>query len=479
MLAGETAPRGSTAAAAAAENASAAVALLRRSISIDVHSHGGKTGISSKAPPSDDLADHMRAGSLAVACLADVPDGPILGRDAAGALSALRPPRPGELYAHHLERLAWMDRLVADHAVRRALCAADLEAAHRAGEPAIVADVEGLDFLDGSLERLEEAHQRGLRHLQLVHYTPNDIGDFQTGAVTHHGLTDFGAEVIGACHRLGFVCDVAHATEAMVKHAVRVATKPLLLSHTAVSGSRAMGPTPLAGRQVTPDHARAIAATGGAVGVWHFFPSLDKYVDGLKEMADIVGVDHVSIGTDQFDARGCVADYTKWVHLIAAMLRGGFTAEEGSPAAITCASSAPPSADPSAAPPNCRASPAAARSVPRSKRGSCSRVKGKPPITQRPSGSGLAPCAGKGPRVRKTNKRLEPGEAHGGTRHQQPFHPLQPQARVARPLIEFGSRRVAHRKIIAEHGVLHSGRCSRASPEGDTLVNSERSAAAV
>src|SRR5437588_12724889 len=55
---------------------------------------------------------------------------------------------------------------------------------------------------------------------------------------------------------------------------------------------------------------------------------LDKYVDGLKETADIVGVDHVSIGTDQFDARGCVEDYTRWVHLIAAMLRGGFSSEE-------------------------------------------------------------------------------------------------------------------------------------------------------
>jgi len=164
--------------------------------------------------------------------------------------------------------------------------------------------------------------------VQLVHYTPNDIGDFQTGAVTHQGLTEFGAEVIRACDRLGFVCDVAHATEDMAKQAVRAATKPLLLSHTAILGSRAMGPTPLTGRQVSPSYARAIADTGGSVGIWHFFPSLNRYVDGLKEMAEIVGVDHVSIGTDQFDARGCVEDYTRWVHLVAARLRGGFTPEE-------------------------------------------------------------------------------------------------------------------------------------------------------
>jgi membrane dipeptidase len=89
-----------------------------------------------------------------------------------------------------------------------------------------------------------------------------------------------------------------------------------------------MGSTPLGGRQVSPDHARAIAETGGSVGIWHFFPSLDKYVDGLKEMAEIVGVDHVSIGTDQLDARGCLEDYARWVHLVAAMLHGGFSAEE-------------------------------------------------------------------------------------------------------------------------------------------------------
>jgi len=134
--------------------------------------------------------------------------------------------------------------------------------------------------------------------------------------------------VIRACDRLGFVCDVAHATEEMAKQAVKIATKPLLLSHTALAGSPAMGPTPLSGRQVSPNHARAIAETGGAIGIWHFFPSRDRYVEGLKEMAEIVGVDHVCIGTDQFDSRGCVEDYTRWVYLIAAMLRGGFTAED-------------------------------------------------------------------------------------------------------------------------------------------------------
>src|SRR2546430_231693 len=105
-----------------------------------------KTGITSKAPPSNDLADAMRAGSLSVACLADVPDMPVLGRSAEGALAMVRAPATGELYRYHLDRLAWMDVLVAHHGVCRALCAADLEEAHRAAQPAIIGDVEGLDF---------------------------------------------------------------------------------------------------------------------------------------------------------------------------------------------------------------------------------------------------------------------------------------------------------------------------------------------
>ena len=83
--------------------------------------------ITSQAPPNDSLANGMRAGSLAVACLADVPDGPILGRNTAGVLGALRTPEPGQLYKYHLGRLDWVDEMVASHGLRRALSAADLD----------------------------------------------------------------------------------------------------------------------------------------------------------------------------------------------------------------------------------------------------------------------------------------------------------------------------------------------------------------
>src|SRR5262249_57548604 len=126
----------------------------------------------------------------------------------------------------------------------------------------------------------------------------------------------------------GLVCGGGGRRGERVTGGVKDATKPLLLSHTALSGSRAMGPTPLTGRQISPDHARAIAETGGSIGIWHFFPSHNKYVEGLKEMADVVGADHVSIGTDQQVRPGSVQDYAQWVELVAARLRAGLPPQE-------------------------------------------------------------------------------------------------------------------------------------------------------
>jgi membrane dipeptidase len=314
---------------ALAQSAPSAIALqvLKDAVSVDVHSHAGPNGIISRtAAPSDELARAMRAGGLAAICLADVPDGPLLGRNARGVLAATREAAAGELYRYHLNRLDWLDGLARGNGVSRVLTLADLRAAHAAGEPAVIFDTEGLDFLEGKLDRIEESYRRGVRVAQLVHYTPNDIGDFQTGDVKHNGLTPFGAQVIRECHRLGMVVDVAHATEAAVKQAAKVTTKPLLLSHTALAGSRAMGPTPLSARQITPDHARAVAATGGAIGIWHFFPSVERYVDGVREMVDVVGVDHVCIGTDQQTAPGTLQDYGNFARVVDALLQKGFTA---------------------------------------------------------------------------------------------------------------------------------------------------------
>src|SRR5262245_22416454 len=248
-------------------------AILRNTISVDVHSHAA--GLINSQPDST-LADGMKKGGMSAVCLASVPDRPVLARLPSGTLGAVRQPNPGELYGYHMSRLDWMDELVAKHGVRRALALSDLQDAHAKGQPVMIGDIEGCDFLDGKLERLEEAYRRGVRVTQLVHYLANDLGDFQTGDVRHNGMSSFGAQVIRELNRLGVLVDIAHATESMTRQAAKVTTRPLLLSHTAVAGSKAMGETRLAPRQVTPDHARAVADTGGGIALWHFFPTLES-----------------------------------------------------------------------------------------------------------------------------------------------------------------------------------------------------------
>lgn len=312
--------------ARAAELSSTAKEVLQKTITVDAHSHA--RGLVFGPKMDDSLATGMREGMLSAVCLAHVPDGPVIGRNAAGVLGLVRTPAPGDLYQAHLGRLDWIDRFSSGYGMRRVTTLAELRDAKAKGEPAIIQDIEGCDFLDGKLERLEEAYRRGVRVIQLVHYIPNNIGDFQTGPVTHNGMTAFGADVIRELNRLGVLVDVAHATEPLVRQAAKVTTKPLLLSHTALQGSKAQGKTPLTGRQISPDHARIVAETGGVVGLWHFFPSVERYVEGIKEMVDVVGVDHVGVGTDQQMAPGSIQDYAGYSNLANELLKSRFNLDE-------------------------------------------------------------------------------------------------------------------------------------------------------
>jgi membrane dipeptidase len=194
----------------------------------------------------------------------------------------------------------------------------------------VVVASEGADWLEGRLERLEQAHRaHRLRHLQLVHYRVNELGDIQTAAPVHEGLTEFGAEVVRACNRLGVVVDVAHGTYWLVQRAAEVTTRPLVLSHAGLSGRPA-----LRSRWITPEHARLVAATGGVIGVWPATgaeaPTLGNYAAGIARMVDAVGIEHVGIGSDMQGLVGTPAfgDYRETPALAEALLRQGFAAAE-------------------------------------------------------------------------------------------------------------------------------------------------------
>jgi membrane dipeptidase len=191
----------------------------------------------------------------------------------------------------------------------------DLKAAHSSKTPIVIQACEGAQWIEGKLERIEEAYKRDLRLMQLTHQMHPLVaplggvqqlvqlpGGAQIPNVT--GLTPFGADVIRECNRLGIVVDMAHADEETVMGALKVTQQPLLVSHTALDSEVArsadiyVGDPGLRARLAGKTYAKAVADAGGIMGIWRIFPTVKAYVTGIKQMVDVVGVDHVGIGSD-------------------------------------------------------------------------------------------------------------------------------------------------------------------------------------
>jgi membrane dipeptidase len=305
--------------------APAVAALLADAVTIDIHSHAGQ--LIRRDAAFGPVAAPMREGGMTTICLAIVADAGTTRVLPDGRIAAYRSPEPGELYRRSQESFRRAHRLIADQGLALVLDDGTL-AARRGGGPGAIVTAEGADFLDRDLGRLDEAYSlHHLRHLQLTHYRVNELGDIQTEAPVHDGLTDFGADVVRGCNRLGIVVDVAHGTFALVKRAAEVTTTPLVLSHTSLAqrpGTRS--------RTISADHARLVAATGGVIGIWPpttIFRDRDAYARGIAAMAEIVGIDHVGIGSDMLGltSPSAFGDYRELPDLTASLLAAGFDTE--------------------------------------------------------------------------------------------------------------------------------------------------------
>ena len=305
--------------------------VLARTIAIDLHSHVGIPFGKRNAPLSAfDLRGEMkRTGFSAVIQTYEVDSVPA---------------RPGEDYNHNLEALDFEDRLLAAARVSRALTLKDLETGHAQGQPRVIQSAEGAQYLEGRIERVEEVYRRGLRNLQLVHERDDQVkpmADIYTKAAHLGGLTEFGAEVIRACNRLGIVIDLTHMSYDAVKAALKISTQPVIFSHTALRpGPGEANPAPdAAPRLLSREEAEDIAGAGGIIGVWtRGSDTAKEYAESIRRVADVAGIDHVGIGTDTDLEPGVGRTYTNQIWtgesrgffpaVAAEMLKTGFTSEE-------------------------------------------------------------------------------------------------------------------------------------------------------
>ena len=238
----------------------------------------------------------MNASHFSGAFFSLVADMPLISIGPTG-VTVSKPYAKGEAWAEYKRQRAVFKEVFQPNNVKLSTKASDLETYAKQDKVAAFLGCEGGDLFEGIIDRVDEAYKDGVRSIQLVHYAPNDVGDLQTAESMHNGLSAFGKNVVKRMNSLGMVVDVAHATFKTVKDAAEITTMPIILSHSALS----MEPDrPLAKRTISPDHARVVAGTGGVIGMWPsgFFKSFDEFVDGTLKMIEVVGADHVGLGTD-------------------------------------------------------------------------------------------------------------------------------------------------------------------------------------
>lgn len=281
----------------------------------DMHSHFGI--ITRTTLPSAEFAEELRAQRVALIAWSLPSDLRWIHAVETGVEQA-REPAAGESSAFFRDRLGRMKGYVSRSGLRPVLAGADVDAC-LAGDTGVVLASEGADFLEGRVEDLGAFHAQGLRHVQLVHYIKNPIGDFQTVPPVHNGLSDAGKRLVEACNDQGILVDLAHCTWPAVEQALEVAKKPVVWSHSWVDQTegRWQDGVGYLQRRLSLPQAKKIADRGGVVGLWglglgkpgpsrtpgqgNWTVSRGDTRGYAREIANLVnwlGADHVGIGTD-------------------------------------------------------------------------------------------------------------------------------------------------------------------------------------
>ncbi len=192
-------------------------------------------------------------------------------------------------------------------AVDIACTPADLKRLKDAGKKAVMMGVENGYAIGKDITRLRHFRDRGIVYMTLCHNGDNDICDSAQGKGEHGGLSAFGREVVQEMNRLGLMIDLSHGAESSFYDALETSTFPIVCSH---SSCRALCDVP---RNLSDEQMKALARKGGVAQVTLYKGFLRKdgeasilnAVEHLNHMVNVMGVEHVGIGTD-FDGDGGV-----------------------------------------------------------------------------------------------------------------------------------------------------------------------------
>lgn len=182
---------------------------------------------------------------------------------------------------------------------------------------------EGSHALDGKLENIDTLFKAGFRMMSLQHFFDNKLGGSLHGE-SGAGLTPFGEQAVDRMLALGVMLDVSHSSPAVVRDVLNRSDKPLLVSHTGFQGHCKSH------RNISDELMLAIAAGNGLIGVGYWDAAVcdaspHTIVAAIKYGIELVGEDHVALGSDFDGSVEAPFDISELAALTHEMLEAGLT----------------------------------------------------------------------------------------------------------------------------------------------------------
>jgi len=198
----------------------------------------------------------------------------------------------------------------------------------RNGKPVIgsLLGIEGAHPLEGDIKNLDRLVEAGYRVIALQHFFDNALGGSLHGT-GNQGLTEFGRLVVKQIEKRNLVLDVAHSSTQVVRDVLAITTTPIILSHTGIFSACQTK------RNIPDALMQKIAATGGliAIGYWGDVTCDDTpkgVAKVIRAAVDLVGEDHVSLGSDYDGAVKVGFDVSELAALTHALLSQGFSEDQ-------------------------------------------------------------------------------------------------------------------------------------------------------
>lgn len=245
--------------------------------------------------------------------------------------------QPVRTWTSLLERSLWhatkLDRAVAssggklvkvqDSAGLDALLAARATAGGPVGGMLIV---EGLHNLEGKAENLDRLYTAGFRMAGLTHFFDTELAGSMHG-IGKGGITAFGLEVAGRMEDKGMIIDIAHLSHAGVAQLLAVARRPVVSSHGGVQA------TCQTNRNLSDEEIKGVAKTGGIIGIGYWDGAIcdtdpRSIVRAMQHVRDLVGIQHVALGSDFDGATTTRFDTSGLVQITQALIDAKFTPDE-------------------------------------------------------------------------------------------------------------------------------------------------------